>query len=179
MTARKLVYVALFAALTAAGAFLRLPLGMVSVTAQFLVTAMAGALLGAKWGAVSQGVYVALGLLGLPIFTMGGGIGYVLQPTFGFVLALIPAAWVIGRVTGEHTTPRRMVVACLAGLALLYAVGLPYMALILNGYLRQNLPFSRLMMVGCLPFLPFDAVKVLLAAIVCPVLQRRLRSARP
>ena len=100
MTARKLVYMALFAALTAAGAFLRLPLGMVSVTAQFLVTAMAGALLGGKWGAVSQGVYVALGLLGLPIFTMGGGIGYVLQPTFGFVLALIPAAWVIGRITG-------------------------------------------------------------------------------
>lgn len=179
MTARKLVYVALFAALTAAGAFLRLPLGMVSVTAQFLVTAMAGALLGAKWGAVSQGVYVALGLLGLPIFTMGGGFGYVLQPTFGFVLALIPAAWVIGRVTGEHTTPRRMVVACLAGLGVVYAIGLPYMALICNGYLHQNLPFFRLMMVGCVPFLPFDAVKVLLAAIVCPVLQRRLRSILP
>ena len=174
MTARKLVYVALFAALTAAAAFLRLPLGMVSVTAQFLVTAMAGALLGGKWGAVSQGVYVALGLLGLPIFTMGGGIGYVLQPTFGFLLALIPAAWVIGHVAGVQATPRRMVVACLAGLALLYAVGLPYMALILNGYLRQNLPFSRLMMVGCLPFLPFDAVKVVLAAIVCPAVQRRL-----
>ena len=174
MTARKLVYVALFAALTAAGAFLRLPLGVVSVTAQFFVTAMAGALLGAKWGAVSQGVYVALGLLGLPIFTMGGGIGYVLQPTFGFLLALIPAAWVIGHVAGVQATPRRMVLACLAGLALLYAVGLPYMALILNGYLRQNLPFSRLMIVGCLPFLPFDAVKVVLAAIVCPAVQRRL-----
>ena len=174
MTARKLVYVALFAALTAAAAFLRLPLGMVSVTAQFLVTAMAGALLGGKWGAVSQGVYVALGLLGLPIFTMGGGIGYVLQPTFGFLLALIPAAWVIGHVAGVQATPRRMVEACLAGLVLLYAVGLPYMALILNGYLRQNLPFSRLMMVGCVPFLPFDAVKVVLAAIVCPAVQRRL-----
>lgn len=179
MTARKLVYVALFAALTAAGAFLRLPLGMVSVTAQFLVTAMAGALLGAKWGAVSQGVYVALGLLGLPIFTMGGGIGYVLQPTFGFVLALIPAAWVIGRITGQHATPRRIALACLAGLGVVYVIGLPYMALICNGYLRQNLPFSRLMMVGCVPFLPFDAVKVLLAAIVCPVLQRRLRSILP
>ena len=179
MTARKLVYVALFAALPAAAAFLRLPLGMVSVTAQFLVTAMAGALLGGKWGAVSQGVYVALGLLGLPIFTMGGGIGYVLQPTFGFLLALTPAAWVIGHVAGVQATPRRMVVACLAGLALLYAVGLPYMALILNGYLRQNLPFSRLMMVGCLPFLPFDAVKVLLAAIVCPAVQRRLRHIAP
>ena len=179
MTARKLVYVALFAALTAVGAFLRLPLGLVSVTAQFLVTAMAGALLGAKWGAVSQGVYVALGLLGLPIFTMGGGIGYVLQPTFGFVLALIPAAWVIGRVAGERTTPQPMALACVVGLGILYAVGLPYMALICNGYLHQNLPFSRLMMVGCLPFLPFDAVKVLLAAIVCPAVQRRLSSILP
>ena len=175
MTARKLVYVALFAALTAAGAFLRLPLGMVSVTAQFLVTAMAGALLGGKWGAVSQGVYVALGLLGLPIFTMGGGIGYVLQPTFGFVLALIPAAWVIGRVTGEHTTPRRMVVSCLAGLGIVYVIGLPYMALILNGYLHSNFSFGKLLMVGCVPFLPFDAVKVILAAIVCPAVQRGLR----
>lgn len=179
MAARKLVYVALFAALTAAGAFLRLPLGMVSVTAQFLVTAMAGALLGAKWGAVSQGVYVALGLLGLPIFTMGGGIGYVLQPTFGFVLALIPAAYVIGRVAGRHTAPQSMVLACLAGLGVLYVIALPYMALICNGYLHQNLPFSRLLMVGCLPFLPFDAVKVVFAAIACPAVQRRLRHMAP
>ena len=175
MAIRKLVYVSLFAALTAAAAFLRLPLGMVSVTAQFLITAMAGAVLGAKWGAISQAVYVALGLLGLPIFTMGGGFGYVLQPTFGFLLGLIPAAWVIGRVADEHTTPHRMALACLAGLAVLYVVGLPYMALILNGYLHSNFSFGKLLMVGCVPFLPFDAVKVILAAIVCPAVQRGLR----
>lgn len=179
MAIRKLVYVSLFAALTAAGAFLRLPLGMVSVTAQFLITAMAGAVLGAKWGAVSQAVYVALGLLGLPIFTMGGGFGYVLQPTFGFLLGLIPAAYVIGRIATEHATPRRMVLACLAGLAVLYVVGLPYMALILNGYLHSDFSFSKLLMVGCVPFLPFDAVKVILAAIVCPAVQRRLGEISP
>lgn len=179
MTIRKLVYVSLFAALTAAGAFLRLPLGMVSVTAQFLITAMAGAVLGAKWGAVSQAVYVALGLLGLPIFTMGGGFGYVLQPTFGFLLGLIPAAYVIGRIAGEHTTPRRMVLACVAGLAVLYVVGLPYMTLILNGYLHSDFSFGKLLMLGCVPFLPFDAVKVILAAIVCPAVQRRLGEISP
>lgn len=179
MKARKLVYVSLFAALTAAGAFLRLPLGVVSVTAQFLITAMAGAILGGKWGAVSQAVYVALGLLGLPIFTMGGGFGYVLQPTFGFLLGLIPAAYLIGRIAGEHTTPRRMALACLAGLTLLYAVGLPYMALILNGYLHSGFSFGKLLMLGCVPFLPFDAVKVIFAAIVCPVIQRRLPTISP
>lgn len=87
---RKLVYTALFAALTAVGAFLRIPMGYSSVTLQYLFTAMAGLLLGRKWGALSQAVYVLLGLVGLPIFTMGGGFGYVFQPTFGFLLGADP-----------------------------------------------------------------------------------------
>ena len=65
MKLRTLTYTALFAALTAAGAFIRIPLGVSSVTLQFLFTAMAGVLLGAKYGALSQAVYVALGLLGI------------------------------------------------------------------------------------------------------------------
>lgn len=97
MSARKLVYTALLAALTAAGAFIRIPIGISVITLQFLFTAMAGVLLGPGGGALSQGVYVALGLVGLPIFTAGGGFGYVLQPSFGFLLGLIPAAAVIGR----------------------------------------------------------------------------------
>ena len=78
MSARKLVYTALLAALTAVGAFIRIPIGISVITLQFLFTAMAGVLLGPGGGALSQGVYVALGLVGLPIFTAGGGFGYVL-----------------------------------------------------------------------------------------------------
>ena len=74
MKLRALTYTALFAALTAAGAFIRIPLGVSSVTLQFLFTAMAGVLLGTKYGALSQAVYVALGLLGIPIFIAGGGL---------------------------------------------------------------------------------------------------------
>ena len=73
---RKLVYTALLAALTAAGAFMRIPMGYSSVTLQYLFTAMAGLLLGRKWGALSQLIYVCLGLVGLPIFTMGGGFDF-------------------------------------------------------------------------------------------------------
>ena len=60
---------ALFAALTAVGAFIRLPAGPTSITLQFFFSALAGILLGVKWGAVSQLLYVGLGLLGLPVFT--------------------------------------------------------------------------------------------------------------
>ena len=102
MTTRQLVRTALFAALTAVGAFLKILLGPSAITLQFFFTAMAGCLLGSGCGALSQLIYVALGLLGLPVFTAGGGFSYVLHPTFGFLLGLIPAAWVIGRLAREH-----------------------------------------------------------------------------
>lgn len=174
LKARQLIFTALFAALTAVAAFLRVPLGPVAVTPQFLITAMAGVMLGAKWGAVSQALYVVLGLVGLPLFTMGGGLGYVLQPTFGFLLGLIAAAAVIGGITKGSASPRRILLASLTGLAVLYIIGLPYMALILNGYLHQSIPLGKLLMVGCIPFLPFDGVKILLTAALCPTLQKRL-----
>ena len=112
---RDLIYCALFAALTAIGAFLHFQLFQATITLQFFFTAMAGLLLGAKLGALSQLLYVVLGLVGVPIFAAGGGFGYVFQPTFGFLLGLIPAAWVVGAVTGESLDPKRMALASLAG----------------------------------------------------------------
>ena len=91
-----LVLTALFAALTAVGAFFKIPFALVAISLQFLFTAMAGILLGAGYGALSQLVYVLIGLVGVPIFALGGGFSYVLQPTFGFLLGLIPSAFVIG-----------------------------------------------------------------------------------
>lgn len=178
MSARKLVYTALFAVLTAVGAFLRIPLGVSSITLQFLFTAMAGVLLGAGGGALSQAVYVVLGLVGLPIFTAGGGFGYVLQPTFGFLLGLIPSAAVTGALTRRNTSALRIALACVAGLAVLYAVGVPYMALILNGYMGKGMSVSALLWAGMLPFLPGDAIKIAVTAVLCPLLRKRIISAR-
>lgn len=173
-----LILAALFAALTAVGAFLKLPLGALSLTLQFLFTALAGVLLGAKWGAISQLVYVALGLVGLPVFTAGGGLGYVFQPSFGFLLGLIPAAWVIGHLSKEQTSYLRLTLACVAGLAVLYLVGLPYMALILNGYLEMNLSLSTILWTGMAVYLPGDALKILVTVLVTKPLRKALPQTR-
>lgn len=179
MNTRTLTRTALFAALTAAGAFIRIPLGYSSITLQFFFTAMAGCLLGPVWGPVSQAVYVALGLIGLPIFTQGGGLTYLLQPTCGFLLGLIPAAWVIGLLTVHRPPhPVRTALACLAGLTVLYAVGLPYMAVILNQYMGKAMGFSAILWAGMLPFLPGDMLKIAVTAVLAPLLQKRLSAAR-
>ena len=172
---RMMILAALFAALTAVGAFIRFPLGTMSVTLQFMFTAMAGVLLGAKWGAVSQAVYVVLGLVGLPVFTMGGGIGYVMQPSFGFLLGLIPTAWVIGRLTAGESGHWHIALACLVGLAVLYLIGLPYMYLIMKLYLHKSITVWTAVKAGMLVYLPGDAIKIALTVLLYKPLRRAIR----
>ena len=176
---RMLVLTALFAALTAIGGFLKIPTPLSAVTLQFLFTVMAGVLLGPKWGALSQGVYVALGLAGLPVFTSGGGLSYLVHPTCGFLFGMIAAAAVVGTVAGPGVpSPRRVFLAGLAGLAVLYLIGLPYMYAVMNLYLGKGMTAWAVFRAGCLIFLPGDFVKLAVAAAVCPTLEHRLAQAR-
>lgn len=170
-TVKAMLLIALFAALTAVGAFLRVPLGAVSFTAQVFFTCMAGVLLGPYDGAASQAVYVLLGLIGVPIFTEGGGLMYFAKPTFGFLLGLIPMAFVIGLAADRLPVKNvrlRLMLACAIGLVVLYAVGLPYLYFVLGGAWSVG----KTLVSGCLIFLPFDAVKIVCAAF----LGARLRS---
>ena len=169
-----LVLTALFAALTAIGAFFKIPFALAAISLQFLFTAMAGILLGAGYGALSQGVYVLIGLVGVPIFALGGGFSYVLQPTFGFLLGLIPSAFVIGKLAKRPLTFWGTALAMLAGLAVLYAIGVPYMALILNTFLGKGMGFSAIMWAGMIPFLPGDMIKILCITLLMPPILRQL-----
>ena len=171
---RNMVLAALFAALTAIGAFLQIPTGTVPITLQFLFTALAGLLLGWKWGAVSQLLYVGIGLLGLPVFTQGGGIGYVTKPTFGFLLGLAPATFCTGLLfERSRKSWSSAFFASLAGAVILYVVGLPYFYGIMTLYLQQAMTVSQLFAVYCLPTLPGDVIK----CIVCASVVGRLRTA--
>ena len=175
MRAKELCMAALFAALTAAGSFIRIPLGVSTMTLQLLFTAMAGVLLDARTAALSQAVYVALGLLGLPVFTQGGGIGYLLEPTCGFLLALPAAAYVIGRLAKKRTSRGRIALSCAAGFCVVYAVGLPYMAAVCNLYLGQAMDARAVFAAGMAPFLLGDALKIALCAAVCPQIAKRIQ----
>ena len=174
MRARDLTLTALFAALTAAGAFVKIPTPISSFSLQFLATALAGILLGGRLGALSQAVYVVLGLVGLPIFTAGGGPQYILHPTFGFLLGLIPSALIIGYLAEKSRRKTRLILACLAGLGVLYLVGLPYMGLVLNLYLGKAMSLGQILWGGMVLFLPGDAIKIAAAVLVGERLSGRL-----
>lgn len=170
----KLVFTALFAALTAAGAFIRIPTPWLAFTLQLLFVFLAGVLLGPLYGALSQVIYVLLGLVGLPIFTFGGGFSSVFQPSFGFLIGFIPAAAVTGAVSKGCLSIPRTLLACVAGLLVSYLIGIPYMWFILNQYMGVSYTFSALVLAYVLPYLPFDALKILLVLLVYRPLRRVL-----
>lgn len=170
---RMLLLTALFAALTAVGAFLRIPAGPISFTLQLFFTCMAGILLGPWWGAASQLVYLLLGLAGVPIFTEGGGLMYFAKPTFGFLLGLPLTALVVGLLSRRAAGFWRLLAAGAVGTAVLYAVGLPYLYFTLGGAWSVG----KTLISGCLIFLPFDAMKIIVSALLgvrlAPLLRRR------
>lgn len=176
MKTRNLLFIALFTALTTIGAFIRIPTPLSSFTLQVLFTCMAGVLLGAKCGAISQLIYVLLGLIGIPIFTTGGGFNYILNPTFGFLLGLIPMAAIVGLLSKKlDYSFGGICIACLAGLTALYAIGIPYMHLIITLYLNKPYTLINTIYSGMLIFLPWDFLKIILTAILCKHLFPRIK----
>ena len=98
---KEMVLFGLFTALIAIGAFIKIPVPVCPFTLQLLFTTLAGLILGSRNGACSVGLYVLLGLAGVPVFTEGGGPSYIFQPTFGYLIGFIAGAWLTGWISEE------------------------------------------------------------------------------
>ena len=173
---RDTVFIALFAALTAVGAFIKIPIPHVPFTLQTLMVMFAGLLLGSRRGALSQVLYLILGLIGLPIFAQGGGPAYILQPSFGFLIGFIAGAFTIGRVLEKSTdlTLSRTLFALVLGQGIIYLFGLSYLYLNLNFILKKPISFSSVLAIGFLIFIPGDVVKTIIAALLMAPIRRGL-----
>ena len=159
---RGLLLACVFAALTGLLAQIRiyLPFTPVPITGQTLGVLLAGSLLGARYGAWSMGVYLALGLVGVPWFAGGAsGPAYIMSPTMGYLIGFIVAAWMIGRLSDNPQLRRpfpQLGTMCL-GMLVVYAFGAAWLVIVS----RVGIPGVNT--VGVLPFLIGDALKILLA----------------
>ena len=161
---KELILCALFAALTAVLSQVAIPLPMVPINLAMLAVYLAGGVLGARLGVVSQVVYVCLGAVGLPVFSLfRGGIGMILGPTGGYIAGYIAAAAVVGLLSQRWGWRfGYLVVSMVLGLALCYALGTIWFMVITHNTLTVALGMC------VLPFLPGDVVKMVVAAGLIP-----------
>lgn len=165
ISTKEITLVSSFTALTAIGAFISIPVGPVPITLQTLFVLLAGILLGPKLAAISQLLYVVLGLIGAPIFAgFSGGLQTVLKPSFGFLIGFIVAAYVIGKI--KTSNYKSLVLATFIGSVVIYLIGLPYMYFILNNVMNMHLTFIEVFKMGALLFIPGDIIKMIISVIV-------------
>ena len=163
---KKLVLCAMFVALITVGAFITIPIPIIPLSLQDMFVLLAGLLLGAKWGCLTVCIYLMMGLAGLPVFTMGGGIGYFLRPTFGYLLGYIPGVFLTGRIAERPEKPgfKRLFLAALAGIAVIYFFGTVYLFLLNRFYLGNTIAFWPMIMACDIQPLPGDLIKCVAAA---------------
>lgn len=160
-----------FALFTALMAQIEFPLWFtpVPITGQTLAVLLAGAALGSRLGAASQGLYVGLGALGLPFYSGGeGGWTVATGATGGYLVGFIVAAALVGHLAerGQDRTVLTALTAFLAGSAVIYLFGVAWLA----SYLEVGA--TEAMGLGLVPFVIGDLVKIALAGLLLPAAWR-------
>ena len=172
--ATDLALIGTFAALTAVCSLLAVPVGPsgAPITLQTFAVLLAGAVLGARRGALAVLLYLAVGFAGLPVFAQGvGGPATFAKVTIGYLLAFPVAAWLVGLIVerlGRRGWARRaglIAAAGVLGALVVYAIGVPVLAARIGVGLAEGIAINT-------AFLPFDAVKVVLVAIVAASVHR-------
>jgi len=160
---RGMIYAAMFGAVTAIGAYIVIPLPLVPITLQTLFLNLAGALLGGYLGALSQVIYVLLGIAGLPVFAGGAaGPGVLLGPTGGYLIGFVIGAFVIGKLVELKEKPgfAWIALAMTAGMVVIYVFGVLQLSVV------AKLSIEQAIAAGALPFLPGDFIKIIAASLI-------------
>ncbi len=143
-----------------------LPLPLVPLTLQTLFVYLAGGLLGPRDGSLSQILFLLFGLIGLPVFGMGGGPAYVMQPTFGYLLAFPLAAWTVGKLADHSNNPpgwTRLIGAHLAAMSIILLLGAVYLYVTLCFIGGRAEAWQQVAWKGALVFLPAELLKILVS----------------
>ena len=159
---------ALFCTLICVGSFIRIPMpNMMPITLQTFFVLFTGLVLPVKASALATVTYMSLGLIGLPIFSGGGGLGYVLMPNFGFIIGFVLASVIMSVVTEKlkKRTFWRYFTISFLGVTIIYIIGIFYFAFITNVYNKSDYSAMWFIQTVFLPFLPKEIICIILASL--------------
>lgn len=167
---------AVFVALMVAGAYIKIPFPFMPLTFQTVFAVLSGLLLGWKKGMISMAVYALAGLVGLPVFTGGGGFSYVLMPSFGYILGFIASAGVAGIAYSANRKLWQIVLLAVAAFLADYVFGIAYFIAV--WVIGGNAGLWGAVVSYNLVYMPKDAVLTLLAAFLAHAVTPALKKIR-
>lgn len=174
------VLISLMIAVVVISARLSLVIGPIPITMQTLAVILTGLLLAPRIGWLVPTFYLLMGLMGFPVFSGGGGIGYLIKPTFGFLLGFIPATYLAGYLYQRKWfkwDSINVIFASFIGITVIYLFGFGYIPLA-SVFFGSELAVLATILPG-LPFMIIgDCLKIVGLTLVTPLLLRELERAR-
>ncbi|MBQ8684797.1 MAG: biotin transporter BioY [Clostridia bacterium] len=173
-TARKLCYTAVAVVVICLCAWISVPVGEIPVTLQTFGVCLAAGLLGWKYGLLAVLAYLGLGFVGVPVFAgFTGGVAKLLTPTGGYMLGFVCTAPLVGALTEKRRDKIGFSIVCMAlGVAVCYAFGTLWFALFVSD---TAVGLWAALLTCVFPFLPFDLIKIVLAAFLVKRLSPLIR----
>ncbi|HEY4201134.1 MAG TPA: biotin transporter BioY [Devosiaceae bacterium] len=149
----------------------RVNIPLIPVPANFATLAVAAlaAAFGWRIGVAMVLAYIVEGLLGLPVFSFGGGVGYLLSPTFGFIVGYLPLAYIVGRAADAGLSRNMLALfgVMLAADAVLFAFGYTWLLAMARGasWIDPNNMLGSAFTAAVQPFIIWDVLKMAFAAV--------------
>ena len=169
-------FIAFFAAIICVGCFIRIPVGPIPIVLQNVLCILCAVLLGSFWGCIPCGLFLLVGLIGLPVYSGGtAGIAVWAGPTGGFLPGYFLGALVSGFISGKPSIEQKKItwkialrvsLAIIAGMIILYIPGVIHFALWAKkaGKVPAEKTVLAYTMATCvLPYLLGDAIKIVVA----------------
>lgn len=178
LTTLDLVHIALLTVLISIGGFIKIPFPLVPITLQFFFVNLGALIFNKNKGSIAVALYIFIGLIGIPVFTGGGGPQYVFHPTFGYLIGMLVGVFVASKIKDkifeknvaimQNKKEMFKVLICvsLINIFVVYALGLPFMMAIVKLYLGLGVPVSKLVLSGFLLTIPGDIIKIIIGSIV-------------
>ncbi|TYB30816.1 MAG: biotin transporter BioY [Candidatus Mcinerneyibacterium aminivorans] len=167
---KNLILTALFSALIAISAYIIIPIPFspVPITAQTIIVMLAGSLLSSVHAGTSVLIFLLMGAVGLPVFSKGqSGVGTILGPTGGYLIGFFLAVIAISLLTKNKKNFKRFLTAnIIGGVIIIYTAGVLWLSFI------SNIGIKKALLVGAVPFLPGDILKVILASFLANKLKK-------
>ncbi len=182
-TSKNLAYSGIFLALLCVSGVFSIQLTTINLSLQIAIIFILSCLLEKKLAALTVIAYLILGLIGLPVFSKGGGFGYVFQPSFGFLLGFVIGAYVLSAIYSSpaiKSKPLAYIIGIISSLFIVYILGSVYMYLLLNLYMGVEYTAAKTLSVAVIPFIPFDIAKAVLSYFIIIALEKATgKSQRP
>ena len=169
MKTRDMTIIAVMAALICVAGPLSISIGPIPLSLASFAVYMAGAVLGAKKGTLAVGIYLLLGLVGLPVFSgFSGGFQKLIGVTGGYLVGYLPCALLTGLGTGPNAPKLKLPAFMVLGTVALYLIGTAWFMI------QTKNPLGSALGMCVIPFLPGDAIKIVAASLLAQPIRKAL-----